>query len=239
VQDESLGTYSGNPVGHKYGFAEQPAGVDVGVDAEATGDWAAGARAIVESLPSAALIVDGDGRVFACNAAAAVIIAESTLFIDVFGRLRTGIPALQRRLGALLAGSGPRRGVLRIVDYGAGGDILLTVSPIACDGAQNGPMGRLALLCLACETTCGSVLVKVLCDVYGLTRDEALVAVAIYHGQRTTDFALCHGLDVLSACALREAVMLRLGAHRAADVARRVAMVSHMVPVGGPCVRTD
>lgn len=203
--------------------------------------WVSGACDLVAALPNAALLIDPDGRVAATNTAAQRVMDGSPLFIDVFGRLRTRIPALQRRLANLLKarGDGPR--MLRVVDYGAAGDIVLTVSHIEPRPAvEGGETARpLTLVCLACEATWTRALRKALGDLYGLSRDEAAAAIAIHHGQRTTDFATAHGLDVLTAYALREAVMERLGAHRSADVARRVAIVGQMVPLGGPLVGAD
>jgi DNA-binding NarL/FixJ family response regulator len=196
--------------------------------AGASQDWMAGAAAVVGALPGAALLVDRAARVVAANATAHRVMADSPLFIDVADRLRASIPRIEEAVVSALdaAAGGPQ--VARVTDFGPRGDILLSVSPLPGEAAD------MRLVTIAGEVTEPSAVLSAMRRLYGLDELEAAVAFAIYSGQRVHQFAEMHGIDVYTASMVQDRLMRRLGAHRASDVARRVALVSQAAPPARP-----
>jgi len=209
------------------------AGADPAVDGRV-----AGAAAVVAALPGSALLIAPEGRVIAANAAARRIVADSPLFIDVAGRLRASIPRIERAVLSALRAADDGSQVVRVTDFGPGGDLVLTVSRLP-DGPfpgvdEAGDAPDLCIVTIAHEVTDPAAVIATMRRIYGLDECEAAAAFAMYSGQRLHHFAEMQGLDVYTASTVQESLMRRLGAHRASDVARRVALASQAAPPSSP-----
>ena len=195
-----------------------------------------GAAAILATLPAAALLLASDGRIVARNGAADTLLRDAPVFIDVERRLRGRTPTVNRRIRdavrqSLCSGFGR---VLRIVDFGPLGDVVVSIAPTGAgpvpDTAGDGRDGVAAVVQFLSDSSGGPGIASALGALYRLSDLEAEMAYAIYCGDSTADFALAHRLDAYTAALVRDRTLKRMRARGNADVVRRVSVVVQMSP---------
>lgn len=198
---------------------------------------AAVARAALDALADAILVVDGRGRVLALNAAAGACMEAGDPVRLRDGRLGARDPgedALLRRLvAAAAAPAGARGGAAHLTRAdggegggGGGGALVALVAPLAAGSPLGGDAGGdpAALVILSDPAAAPSPsLGRTLVQAFGLTPAEARLTAALAAGRSLKEAAALRRVTHETARTQLRAVLAKTGARGQADLARLVA----------------
>lgn len=148
-----------------------------------------GARAALDRLAAAVLLVDAAGRVAVANRSARELLEQSELLALPNGRLRAlhaaDRTALKKLLGAALAPVAPDRrgrgGVVTLRGAGSSRPLQIVAAPLE-GGFDTGSASPVAVLLLGAGRAPTAGLAGALATAYGLTPGEARVALALLEG---------------------------------------------------------
>lgn len=199
----------------------------------------AGAATAVATSPVPTLVVGARATVLSANAAAEALLADGPLFLDRKGRLRAKVTRDDEAVLASMADvvkGNAAPALLRVRDFGTVGDVLLSFVPLALESdeavrwlALLDEDAPVAVVYLSADGVGCDRLEAALADVFTLDAAEAALAVALSRGQRLETFAVARGIGTYQASLMRDRLMDRLGAHRTADVVRKVAGLARVI----------
>lgn len=196
-----------------------------------------GAMATLSTLPTPALVLNERGRVIGSNRPAEELLASGVVLVDRNRRLRSRVPTVDDELTHAVDHAMPphrRTAILRVPDFGTTGDVIVSIVPLPDD--PSGPTHWSQLLedrfpvaiAYLSRDMRPAAIVEHLRGLYELDVVEARAAYAIYCGLTLSQFAADEGLNLYEASLLQDRVLQRFGAHRNADIARRVGVVAHL-----------
>jgi DNA-binding CsgD family transcriptional regulator len=194
------------------------------------------ARSMLEDLPDGILFVERTGQIFYLNGTAAQILAE-----DDGLRLRDGALAavrvtVQRKLLRSLAAAMPHAhgrttpvdSALMVARFSRRPPYAVVIVPLTPTISPT-PVQPLALVTIADLTRRNHGLDGRLSELFGLTKAEARVAVAIADGDLPIEIAAAAGLRITTVRSQLQAVLRKTGAKRQADLVR----IIHRIPTIG------
>lgn len=202
----------------------------------ATDAWTEGLKTSLATIPTAALILSRERKVMHLNAAAQNLLPETSLFVDRAGILRGRTPYADS-IVETVAGQVARRVLpvqtVKLSDFGPLGHLYLTVAPVQHENVADLLINRhaeaAAILYIATDHTRMRTVLPRLMSVFGLTREEAVVAYGIHSGTPMERVAVVAGLSLYETMLIVERVKERLDARRYADVVRKVGRLTGSV----------
>lgn len=195
---------------------------------------ASGAEALLAASPQALFVVDGDGRVLHANPAAEALVAARIGVGLAGGRLCGPTSPATQRLHALIAqAAAPEAaqragGSMAMVSPGRRLPLPVSVAPVRADAPVALDPTPSVLVCISDLEARASLSEMRLREVFGLSRAEARVAVAIFEGATPREAAERLGVSFYTVRGHLVRIFEKTGAGRQAELTRLLAAA------GGP-----
>ncbi len=197
--------------------------------------FAARAASALDQLSVPVVVIDAHGRIEIANGPARSMFAANGALRVLRGKLSASPAGMDHRLQEAIAQAlaGARQPAVLRIPRGGDGAWILWIMPLP----EAGPLVRpsaAALLVVKADSACICLDVSELTAIYGFTRAEAELAVALGNGETLNEVAARRNVKSSTVRTQLLSVLDKMGLHRQADLTRTLASLSR--PLGGTAV---